>query len=431
MSPDVPRTDGNEPPAVDLANQSLADALRTSFALLRVVMIGLVAYFGFSGLYSVDVGTVVIHLRFGRVLGEPGDQARPPGGPYFALPAPLDRRIVVRTGEEQLVLDSEFWFATDEKSRLAKRSLEELPIPEGGLVPGRDGSLVTGDQTIVHGQWQVNYRVHERDAVQFALTFGEMTDAVRRAIRFAACRGIVHAVAGTTADLYLSAFDRDRTRREVQAALDAMGAPTPGGSRRTGITVTQVLLRQPTPPLKTRSAFVEVSQAESEKAQKIEVAQRERARVLGEAAGGEHEGVLAAIDAYEDARAGGDVAAAAAAEAALDRALAAPGIGGKASQKVSEARTYQTQATESIRAEAESFARLHPRYVAHPRIVRDFLWQETVWEVFAGPVEKFYVPRGAKTIYLEVSRDPQVALRREQEKFSRELEQRKKDRGEK
>jgi len=59
------RSDGS----LDPANQSLADALRMSFRILKLLMLVLVVLYFLSGWFSVKPGENGVILRFGRVLG--------------------------------------------------------------------------------------------------------------------------------------------------------------------------------------------------------------------------------------------------------------------------------------------------------------------------------------------------------------------------
>lgn len=58
----------------DPAQQSLAEAMQLSFGILRVVMLALVAAYAVSGLFSVGSNEVALRLRFGRYVGQPGEQ---------------------------------------------------------------------------------------------------------------------------------------------------------------------------------------------------------------------------------------------------------------------------------------------------------------------------------------------------------------------
>ena len=54
------------PPALDPAQQSLAEALRVSFGILKLAMLGLLIAYAFSGTFSVGSNEVALRLRFGE-----------------------------------------------------------------------------------------------------------------------------------------------------------------------------------------------------------------------------------------------------------------------------------------------------------------------------------------------------------------------------
>ena len=55
---------------LDAAQQSLADALRTSFSLLKWVMLVLLVIYLFSGWFSVDAQHRAVRLRFGQIVNQ-------------------------------------------------------------------------------------------------------------------------------------------------------------------------------------------------------------------------------------------------------------------------------------------------------------------------------------------------------------------------
>ena len=55
---------------VDAGSQALSEALRSSFAIIRFVMIVLVVVFFASGFFTVGPDQRAIILRFGKPLGE-------------------------------------------------------------------------------------------------------------------------------------------------------------------------------------------------------------------------------------------------------------------------------------------------------------------------------------------------------------------------
>ena len=295
---------------LDAASQSLGEAFATGFAILRYAMIAMATAFLFSGWSNISEGEVAVRCRFGKLLGEPGRQVLKPGGPYFAWPMPIDEVIRVPTTVQRLSLDESFWFEVPPEQR--GRKLDELTLQRAGLVPGKDGSLITGDQNIVHAKWTVMYQVQPENAAAFVRNITTAAKA-ERVVRCAAEQAIVQITARTAADEFIRGqIDRAAARRAIQQVLNRLDA---------GITITEVLLNHPTPPLAVRQAFLEVSQAESEKAQKIEAAEREWSKVHNEAAGPGHRALNLAIDAYEQYRRQGDPAAVELVEQAIDRLL--------------------------------------------------------------------------------------------------------------
>jgi hypothetical protein len=83
-------------PALDPAQQSLAEALRVSFGILKVAMLALLVAYAFSGTFSVGSNEVALRLRFGDYVGAPGERVLE-RGTYLAAPFPLEQVIKVDT----------------------------------------------------------------------------------------------------------------------------------------------------------------------------------------------------------------------------------------------------------------------------------------------------------------------------------------------
>jgi membrane protease subunit HflK len=425
---------------LDPANRSLAEALRVSFGVLKLVMIVLVVWFFFSGLFMVDQGNVAIRLHLGSVTGTGKTAVYEPGGPYFAWPTPVDQVIKVPTGVQQITINRSFWFNVPPGSEAL--SINDMPA-EWSLVPGRDGSLITGDQNIVHGQFTISYRITPGEAANFVrnVGFARTSDYSRDAeapnydpdyfaaplknrplyraeklVRFIGEQCIVRAVAQVTADDFVrAALDRDRIRSAMQHELDALAA---------GLTVTEVYLQRPTPPLAVREAFAAVNQAESERARKLEDARRQASQILINTAGAAYPSLLEAIDAYEAARHRKDAAAITAADQRITELLTPDKLGGEVSTLIGEAVSYRRQIRQTLQAEREQFERLLPGYRENPGIVLDRLWQDTRQAVLSGDVETLYIPSDAgKTLYLDINRNPAVQKQREVNRYKQQLEQ--------
>lgn len=387
------------------ANQgvrALREALRAALGILSVVMISLAIMFLLSGIYWVEESTVAVHLRFGRVLGEPGSQIREPGGPYFALPEPVDRIIIVPTTLHDHSVDRAFWHGMPEDPE--REEGEEL-VFSLRLEPGQDGFLITGDKNVVHGRWTVTYQVDYRGQesgstgapLDFARHVGSM-DMADRMVGHIAEQAIVGVISQTSVnDFIKGAIDSEAITRRIQTILDRI---------KSGISVVAVSQREYTVPASVIEDFNAVNKAISQKALKIERAERERITTLTEVAGNGYRQLLNAIEAYRQAGRENDPAAIERAEAFLSELFFLGSTGGEAASIVSSARTARTETTEDVRGRAERFNRLVDLHRENPVILHNRLLQDTLQQIYSARyVETFYLPAGDnKVLYLTLNK---------------------------
>ncbi len=405
------------PAAPDPAQQSLAEALRVSFTILKVAMVALLVAYAFSGTFSVGSNEVALRLRFGDYVGDPGSRVLE-RGTYLAAPFPIEEIVKVDTRPATLSLDKEFWFeTTDQESGLTRSQMQaRKALP---LNPLRDGSLITGDSGIAHARWTLTWRV--ADPVAYLTNVGSRTLA-SDIVRLVAQQGIVHATAQLAAeDLLRGIVNRELAVGAMQDRLDDM---------RTGLVIDQLTLDKVSAPMRVAGSFDAVTTAETDRAGRIVAAQQERARILGETAGEASARLLALITAYEQAVERGDTAAATAAEGRIEVALAALAVddvpvGGEVARIINEAGTYRTQIVEKVGAEAQTFEQLLPQYVSNPRLVLSKLWEDARETILTGDdVETFYTVPGQ--LELQLNRDPNLQKERQREQLrSRKQEQRK------
>ncbi len=130
---------------VDSGSQAMAEALRSSFGIVKVVMVVLFAAFLFSGFFTVGPQEKAVVLRFGKPVGE-GDKALLGSGLHWAWPYPVDEVIKIPITEIQKVTASASWFfQTPEQA-----ALNEIPPAGPTLNPAVDGYALTADGNIVH-----------------------------------------------------------------------------------------------------------------------------------------------------------------------------------------------------------------------------------------------------------------------------------------
>ncbi len=418
-----PRYDDRDAAAepLDPAQQSLADALRVSFLILKGVMFIAVAAYLVTGTFTVESREVAARLRFGKIVGRGSDQIITKGV-HFALPYPFEQVVKIDISPRSIELPTQFYFQVSERD--AGRTLDEMrPRP---LNPENDGSLLTGDANVVHAKWTVNYRVRRRlddtldyDAVVDFL--GNIGDADRgdEVVRNAAEQGIVAAVAQMTADDLIKGRNYERVAKSnAQRALDTM---------RSGLEITQISIKDPTVPLSVREAFFDVIKAENERGLRMNEAQQQRATILGAAAGEAHTALWQMFQAYERAGQAQDTRRAVELLATIDLALidlntgpeyGGIPIGGEAAGIINAAKAYRTQIVEEIKGEADRFTSLLEQYNQNPRIVINRKWQGALERILTGDVETLYLPAGQ--IWIDLNRDPNVARQRELQRLEAE-----------
>ena len=405
---DVSRpTDNPAPPALDAAQQSLAEALRVSFAILKLAMAALLIAYAFSGTFSVGSNEVALRLRFGDYVGDPGNRVLE-RGTYLAAPFPIEQVVKVDTRPSSLVLDKEFWFETTaQESGMTRRQLQgQKALP---LHPLRDGSLISGDSSIIHAKWTLTWRVS--DPVAYLTNVGSKQLA-GDIVRLVAQQGIVQAVAQLAADdLLRGIVNRELAVGLMQDRLDGM---------RSGLVIDQLALDKVSAPMRVAGSFDAVTSAESDRAGRIVAAQQERARILGETAGEASSEILEAMSAYEQAVERGDDAGASAIQERIDASLAdlrigdTP-IGGDVARIINTSKTYRTQIVERVGSEAQSFELLLPQYERNPRLVLAKLWEDARETILTGDVETFYTVPGQ--LELQLNRDPELQKERQKEQL--------------
>ncbi len=146
----------------DPGSRHLAAALRTSFRLLGAIMLLGVAAFLAMGFQFVRPGEVAIRTVFGRVVGIT------PEGLAYNWPAPIGRIDKVNVGERTTAID-DFWMNETKKDQL-QPNLRKRSIPKGGLRPGWDGALLTGDRNLLHVRLECKYAV---DRTGYELPYGD------------------------------------------------------------------------------------------------------------------------------------------------------------------------------------------------------------------------------------------------------------------
>jgi modulator of FtsH protease HflK len=338
----------------DAGTRALAEALRASFALVKLMTIGLVIAFIVSGIFTVNPNEVAVLLRFGRPVGVGTDQLLTPGL-HWKLPYPVDEVVRIPVGESRTLTSTTGWYFVTPQEEASGTDPMRLPY----LRPGVDGYVLTGDGNIVHVRATLSYRI--TDPLRYAFQFGQVTNLMQGILDNA----LIYAASRFSADdaLYLNKLAFQETVLErVNLMVERL---------QVGVTVDPREVRT-RPPLFVEDAFDNVLRAQQE-------------------------GDLMIQEAQSYAR------------GATNRAI------GEASAVRSDGVTRSNYLVQTLSAEANSFEGLLPAYERDPNLFRQRLLAEYNGRVLTNAQMKTYVPQrpGGKPweIRLQLNKEPEVPRR--------------------
>jgi len=165
---------GHEAPeAVDAGSQALAEALRSSFAIVKIVMLLMVLAFFGSGFFTVGPSEKAVILRFGKPVGEGPKALLSSGKLHWSFPYPIDEVVKIPITEQQTVQSTVGWYFTTPEQEL---SGEELP-GGAGLNPAIDGYAITADRNIIHTRATLHY--HIDDPIPYIFNFASASNSIQ------------------------------------------------------------------------------------------------------------------------------------------------------------------------------------------------------------------------------------------------------------
>ena len=105
---------------MDAGSQALSEALRSSFGIIKFLMVVLILVFLTSGIFQVRPQERAIKLRFGKPVGQ-GASALLGPGLHLSFPYPIDESVKVSITGIQKVSSTVGWFAITPEQELADR----------------------------------------------------------------------------------------------------------------------------------------------------------------------------------------------------------------------------------------------------------------------------------------------------------------------
>ncbi len=385
---------------LDAANESLSDALRASFRILKGIMLVLVLLYVFSNVRKVDVHEQALQLRMGRLLPTVYEAEV-----VWAFPFPIDEIVPLPTRRSNdLLIDSHTF---ERRADEIGKPLSFISRGMGGLNPALDGALMTSDGGLVHVQWKVTYKFDDVRSYVSNIK-SHQVEAAERLIRHMVETVGIHVASGHTAEEMI------RTRvEEVQTEMK-----TRVNERllalESGVTVTRVEMSEPTPPIPVRDAFDGTQKAENAKQKRINDAQQERTKILSEAAGAAYPKVIQVLDVIDKATPNDP--AVAGLHAGLDKLLETE-VEGQAGRLIKNAGAQMSVAVSQMQGDVELYRTLLPEYKRNPALLIGRLWEQTRQEIFSNSgVTKFYRPPGSQ-VRLRIPFDPEQARKEEEDRL--------------
>jgi membrane protease subunit HflK len=332
----------------DAESTALAEALRSSFAIVKVLMILLVIAFFASGIFTIGSQQKAIILRFGKPVGAGPDQLLGPGL-HWSFPSPIDEVVKISIGELNEVRSTSGWYATTPEAEAAGQEPDASP----SLSPATEGYTITSDGNIIHARATIRYRI--ADPVKYTMSFVQASNVLQNIVNEA----LFFASSQFTVDQALTT-DRLRFQELVLARVRQVA-----DERQLGITIEQGDVRV-VPPRFTKTAFDAALSAEIE---------RRKAR--------------------EDAR------------AYSGRVLSA--AEGEANSIINSAQADRTRLTQAVAAEAQYYQNQLPHYEANPNLFMARVQTETLSRALTN-VEKYFLPEvgdgKSRELRLLLNREP-------------------------
>jgi len=425
-------------PALDAASRSLTDALRVSFAILKVIMAVLIVLFLGSGLFTVGEDENALVLRFGRIRGTDRESRVLKPGFGWDFPSPISEVVRIPVTRRQTLEVDTFWYGMTEEEKI------KGPYRSGGptLNPERDGyCLIRNDQlaggtgtdyNIVHCRLQVIYHIADIERFfknvyypapgpgqEFLDVAGPYVDPLLKALTEDA---VVQTLARYTIDEALTSVGDlgKQVQRRLEQKLDQVEA---------GIAVDRVNVEQIVWPRQVNAAFEASIQAPQTRRDLVVQAQIKAEQMLNEAGGPRAATVMEQLQRLEadrealkaQVRRGG--AEAAGAREKLDqidaeRIRVLSQLSGRAGQMIAEAQAYRTQVVKTAQANARYLQSLLAELQGRPalaKVVLERIYQETIEEVLNQVDEKVFLPARGEEVRVLVNRDPMIPKEKERQ----------------
>jgi membrane protease subunit HflK len=355
--------DHPQPPETqDAGSQALAEALRSSFVIVKIAMAALVVIIFAAGFFTVGPQEKAVILRFGKPQGEAQKMLLSAGKLYWSFPYPIDEVVRIPITENQQVKSTVGWYATTPEMELAGSDQNAGP----SLNPQIDGYVITADQNIIHSRATVTYTIdNPRDAIfNFASGTNHQFNlaGVSNALQNAANEALILTAARFNVDDILTrdrAGFEDAVRRRVSELAER---------EQLGVAVDKLQVQvESRAPRQLKDVFAQVTTARQNYEKLLNDATGEASRILSQA-------------------------------------------GAQATSITNLAETARTNFVSSVASDAEVFTKLLPQYQSNPKLYAQLALAKAMPQMLTNVQDKIFLPQRAdgkpRELRLQLNREP-------------------------
>ena len=352
--------DAPAPETQDAGSQALAEALRGSFAIVKIVLVLMVAAFFCSGFFTVGPSEKAVILRFGRLVGEGPKALIPSGKLHWSWPYPIDEVVKIPIAEIQQVKSTSGWYFMTPEQQLTG----ETPYAGRTLNPAVDGYALTADTNIVHVSVTLYYRIDDPLRAVFGFSGGTNLDygltGVSNAVQNVLNNALLYTAAHFKVDDILLTHVGDFHDAVLQRVTDLTD------EEKLGIAIDHCEV-QSVAPRQLQDIFAQVT-----------TARQNYSRALLEANNYANTNLLAA--------------------------------GARAVAITNEAEIARNRYVEVLNADAKKFSNLLPKYESNPTLFAQVMLEQTMQQVLTNVQDKMYLPERAdgkpRELRLMLNREP-------------------------
>ncbi len=343
----------------DAGSQALAEALRSSFVIVKIAMAALVVVIFAAGFFTVGPQEKAVILRFGKPQGE-GQKMLLGAGLHWSLPYPIDEVIRIPITEIQKVTSTVGWYFTTPEMEVANTE----PPPGPSLNPQMDGYVVTADRNIIHTLATVSYHIDDPRTAIFNFASGTNQQFTLAGVSNAVQNAVNEAIILTAARFNVD----DILTRDIAGFQDAVQQRVTDLAEREqlGVAIDQVQV-QSIAPRQLQDVFAMVTTARQNRDKLLNDALSKQNQILSEA-------------------------------------------GASAASITNAAESARTRYVTAIASDAAAFTELVPKYESNPNLFAQLELAKAMTQILTNVQDKIFLPQRAdgkpRELRLQLNREP-------------------------